>query len=142
MTDSLKTTKVEKVKELPFLLRAVWFFLFGWELTAAWILVAWALNITIIGLPLGVWMIDRVPQVLTLKQRPGNYVTDIDGRQTFIDVQQPSFIIRAIYFLLIGWWFSLIWATLGWLLCLTIIGLPLGVIMLNTLPAITTLQAS
>ncbi|MBK8432432.1 MAG: hypothetical protein IPL28_14560 [Chloroflexi bacterium] len=49
--------------------------------------------------------------------------------------------MRALYFLVIGWWFSLIWATLGWLLCLTIIGLPLGVVMLNTLPAVTTLQA-
>jgi hypothetical protein len=34
-------------------------------------LIAWVLNASIIGLPLGLWMIDRVPQVLTLKARPG-----------------------------------------------------------------------
>lgn len=141
MTDNIKTTKVERVNELPFLIRAIWFFLFGWELTAGWILVAWVLNVTIIGLPLGVWMLDRVPQVLTLKARPGAYVSEADGRKTFIKVKQPPFIIRALYFIVFGWWFSLIWAMLGWLLCLTIIGLPLGVIMLNTLPAVTTLQA-
>ena len=46
---------------------------------------------------------------------------------------QNPFILRAIYFVLIGWWFSLIWSLLGWLLCVTIIGLPLGVLMLNRL---------
>ncbi len=141
MTTNLKATRVEEVSELPFILRVIWFFVLGWELTAAWILIAWALNATIIGLPLGVWMIDRVPQVLTLKARPGAYVTENGGRRTYITVNQPPFLIRALYFLVIGWWFSLIWATLGWLLCLTIIGLPLGVVMLNTLPAVTTLQA-
>ncbi|MCB0033150.1 MAG: YccF domain-containing protein [Anaerolineales bacterium] len=141
MTDNIKATKVQRVNELPFIIRAIWFFLFGWELTAGWILAAWILNVTIIGLPLGVWMLDRVPQVLTLKSRPGAYISEADGRQTFIKIKQPPFIIRALYFIVFGWWFSLIWALLGWLLCLTIIGLPLGVIMLNTLPAVTTLQA-
>jgi len=41
---------------------------------------------------------------------------------------------------LIGWWFSLIWSLVGWLLCVTIIGLPLGVLMLNRLPNVTTLM--
>ncbi len=55
-------------------------------------------------------------------------------------VSQNPFILRAIYFLLIGWWLSLIWSLLGWLLCVTIIGLPLGVLMLNRLPEVTTLM--
>ena len=56
------------------------------------------------------------------------------------NVQQPFFLLRLIYFLLIGWWASLVWALLGWLLCVTIILLPVGVWMLNRLPAITTLM--
>jgi uncharacterized membrane protein YccF (DUF307 family) len=41
---------------------------------------------------------------------------------------------------LIGWWLSLIWSLLGWLFCVTIIGMPLGVLMLNRLPNVTTLM--
>ncbi|MBK8432431.1 MAG: hypothetical protein IPL28_14555 [Chloroflexi bacterium] len=51
MTTNLKATRVEEVSELPFILRVIWFFVLGWELTAAWILIAWTLNATIIGLP-------------------------------------------------------------------------------------------
>ena len=131
------------VQEIPFLIRVIYFFLLGWELTGVWVLVAWLLNVTIIFLPLGLWMIDRVPQVLTLKMRPGSYVVDSkDGRSQFVPERQPLFLLRALYFIVIGWWFSLIWALFAWLLCATIIGLPIGVIMLNTLPFITTLHRS
>jgi uncharacterized membrane protein YccF (DUF307 family) len=64
MSEALVLTKERRaVREIPFLLRVVWFFVLGWELTGIWILVAWALNLTIIGLPLGLWMINRIPQV-------------------------------------------------------------------------------
>ncbi|MEW5985719.1 MAG: YccF domain-containing protein [Chloroflexota bacterium] len=139
----MSATIQQPAKEIPFLLRVIWFFVLGWELTGAWILIAWALNATIIGLPLGLWMIDRVPQVLTLKARPGAWVTDEKGGHArFVGVAQPAFLVRAFYFLLIGWWFSLLWAAVAWVLCATIIGLPLGVLMLNTLPTVTTLQRS
>lgn len=143
MTSETVTTKVtEPVKEIPFLIRAIWFFVLGWELTGVWILVAWALNATILGLPLGLWMIDRVPQVLTLKARRGRYLVDGGSGSRFIPGKQPPFLLRTVYFFLFGWWFSLIWAAIAWILCATIIGLPLGVIMLNGLPAVTTLRKS
>jgi uncharacterized membrane protein YccF (DUF307 family) len=68
-TDSVSMKVKENNPETPFLLRVIWFLVFGWELAGIWILLAWALNASIIGLPLGLWMIDRVPQVLTLKAR-------------------------------------------------------------------------
>jgi len=137
-------TKVyQPTRQLPFLLRVLWFFLLGWEITGVWIAIAWVLNVTIIGLPLGLWMIDRVPQVLTLKSRPGGYVVDLkNGRSHYKSAPNPPFLIRGLYFVLIGWWFSLLWAGAGWLLCASIIGLPLGVLMLNKLPAATTLHRS
>ncbi|MCB8980341.1 MAG: YccF domain-containing protein [Ardenticatenaceae bacterium] len=142
-TDSVSFKVKERNQEIPFLLRVIWFFVLGWELTGLWVLVAWALNASIIGLPLGLWMIDRVPQVLTLKARPGIVVTDMkNGRSEFLPAKNVPFLIRAAYFVLFGWWFSLLWATLAWLLCATIIGLPLGVMMLNGLPAVTTLANS
>lgn len=144
MTTTISPKKiVQPTHQLPFILRVLWFFILGWELTGAWILIAWFLNVTIIGLPLGVWMLDRVPQVLTLKARPGGYLVDMgNGRGHYQPVPNPPFLLRILYFVLIGWWFSLLWAGLGWLLCASIIGLPLGVLMLNKLPTITTLHRS
>ena len=142
MAQNVMSTKVGRPSnEVPFLIRALWFFFIGWELTGVWILIAWALNLTIIGLPLGLWMIDRVPQVLTLKSRSGTWlVNKKSGFTQFFPKRQPSMIVRAIYFVLFGWWFSLLWAALAWFLCSTIIGLPLGIMMLNTLPTVTTLH--
>lgn len=134
-------TYKQPVRKVPFLLRVVWFFLLGWELAGAWILVAWTFNATLIGLPVGLWMIDRVPQVLTLKSRSGNWVVDYkSGRGQYLPEKQLSWFVRLPYFLLIGWWLSLMWAAIAWLFCATIIGLPIGILMLHALPAVTTLQ--
>ena len=131
----------QPVRQIPFIFRVIWFFALGWHLAAYWILIAWALNASILGLPLGLWMIDRVPQILTLKARPGAWVVDLKtGEQRFENAKQPPFLLRMVYFLLIGWWFSLIWAAIAWLFCIIIIGLPIGVPMLNALPLVTTLQ--
>jgi len=131
----------QPVRQVPFLIRVIWFFLLGWELTGVWILAAWAFNATLIGLPVGIWMIDRVPQVLTLKARSGDWVVDLkNGRTQFKTKEQFSWLIRLPYFILIGWWFSLIWAAMAWLICATVILLPIGVLMLHALPAVTTLQ--
>lgn len=126
----------------PLLIRVLWFILIGWGLTGVWILVAWFLNLTIIGLPLGLWMLDRVPQVLTLKPSGGVIVTQSRSGQIWVqygNVPQRSWLIRLPYFVLIGWWLSLIWAGIAWLLCASIVGLPIGIWMLHRLPAVTTL---
>ena len=133
---------VKRAGELPFLIRVLWFFIVGLEATAVWITIAWALNVTIVGLPLGLWMIDRVPQVLTLKSRSGAYVYDASGRGQFIADRQVPFLVRALYFVVFGWWLSLLWAVVAYLFCASIIGLPLGLLMLNTLPFVTTLHNS
>jgi uncharacterized membrane protein YccF (DUF307 family) len=128
----------------PFILRVLWFIFIGWHVTFWWVLAAWLLNLTIIGMPLGLWMLNRVPLVLTLRTQRTYAVSETrsDGAVEWHTqgIPQNPFILRAIYFVLIGWWLSLIWSLLGWLLCVTIIGLPLGVLMLNRLPEVTTLM--
>ena len=42
------------------MLRVIWFVLVGWWLTGILSVAAWALNATIIGLPLGLWIINRL----------------------------------------------------------------------------------
>jgi hypothetical protein len=108
-----------------------------------WINVAWFLNATILGLPLGVWMLNRVPQVLTL--RPARQVVMAYGRGEEMRIRtagmpQHPWPIRLIYFVLIGWWLSWLWANVAWILSATIIGLPLGIWMFYRLPALTTLM--
>lgn len=139
----MTVSRIESREGVPFILRVLWFFLAGWYIALPWILVAWLLNVTIIGLPLGVWMLNRVPFVLTLRTQRGYNVAMADGGEVvwrYEGVAQHGFLLRAAYFLLIGWWFSLVWAVLAWLLCVSIIGLPLGVWMFNRLPEITTLM--
>ncbi len=133
---------VREEQTFPFLIRVIWFFLLGWHLTLYWILIAWFLNVTIIGLPLGLWMLNRVPLVLTLRMSQAYVVAGSSVNTTVYrsDLPQTNLLVRAIYFVLIGWWFSLLWSLLAWLLCLTIIGLPFGVWMFNRLPNITTLM--
>jgi uncharacterized membrane protein YccF (DUF307 family) len=53
------------VPQLPFLLRAIYFVLVGWWLSAIWLAIAWALHVTIIGMLVGFWMY-RVPAVVSL----------------------------------------------------------------------------
>lgn len=140
MSEVVYVSEVKRPEEIPFLIRVIWFFVLGLELTAVWIFIAWALNATIIGLPLGLWMIDRVPQVLTLKARPGAWVVSKGGGSQYLTEKQLSWLTRGFYFVLIGWWLSLLWAAAAYALCATILGLPFGVLMLNSLPAVTTLQ--
>jgi predicted MFS family arabinose efflux permease len=51
-----------------FFSRTVYFLLIGWWLGAFWLWMALVLISTLIGLPLGLWMLNRLPQVLTLKE--------------------------------------------------------------------------
>jgi len=123
----------------PFLLRAVWFILLGWHLTLYWIVIAWLLNVTIVGLPVGLWMIDRIPQVLTLQARRQMGISTEAGVQIRTIPQQPV-LLRALYFVLVGIWLSLLWSAVAYLFSITIIGLPIGIWMFHRVPAVTTLQ--
>src|SRR6266704_3095687 len=53
--------------------------------------------------------------------------------------EQLSFLVRALYFCFIGWWLGIVWATFALTLIFTIIGAPIGILMLTMLPTIMTL---
>jgi len=67
----------------------------------------------------------------------------LDGKVVYRETSLPPhpFLLRALYFILIGWWFSAIWLILAWLLTgLSLgLGLPLAFWMFDQVPAITTL---
>lgn len=138
-----RTTAVVQEPGIPLLLRIIYFFLFGWWATGIWIGVAWFLNLIVIGLPLGLWMLNRVPQVLTLQPAKQALVAYERGGGVEIrtaGLRQHPVPLRLIYFVLIGWWLSLLWAIAAWVISATIVGLPVGIWMFNRLPALTTLM--
>ena len=112
---------IEERKTGPGLLvRAIWFVFVGWWLTGIVSSVAWLAMITIIGLPLGIWLINRIPTALTLRPRT-SYVwawTDAQGyaRTSEARIDQPPWWARGLWFVLVGWWASAIVMTVGWVL--------------------------
>jgi uncharacterized membrane protein YccF (DUF307 family) len=50
--------RIVEVEPPNLVLRVIWFLVVGWWLTGVLSVVAWALNATIIGLPLGLWIIN------------------------------------------------------------------------------------
>jgi len=123
--------------------QALWFIFIGFWLGGIAIALAWLLNITIIGLPLGMAILNNIPKILAL-QSPDTRVTAVtrDGVTTVTETApaQRPFLLRAVYFILIGFWLSGLWLGLAYVLSLTIILLPLTLQMFRLTPALTTLR--
>ncbi|HWQ14850.1 MAG TPA: YccF domain-containing protein [Roseiflexaceae bacterium] len=123
------------------LVRALYFVFFGLWFSGLWAAVAWLLCVTIVGLPLGLWMLNRLPQVVTLAPQRSDLV--IRGtRVTEVHPPQAPFLLRAIYFVLIGWWLSALWIAVAWALCASVIGMVIGFWMFDRVPGLVTLARS
>lgn len=115
------------------IVRAVWFVFIGVWLTPLALFVAWLLNVTILGLPIGIKIINKAPYIASLKE---------SGRDVEIHPEQRDqypLIVRAVYFVLVGWWLSLLWTGLAALFTVSIIGYPVAVWFFSTLPLVTSL---
>lgn len=125
------------------LISILWFIFIGSWLSFFWSVIAWIMIVLIIPMPIGLAMLHRVPLIASLRQPTREYVMATEGTATRIQempLRQHPFIIRAIYFLLIGWWFSFLWMSTAWLTTATLILMPIGIWMMNRLPAVATLQ--
>jgi uncharacterized membrane protein YccF (DUF307 family) len=125
------------------LVTLLWFVFVGWWLSAIWMTIAWFLIALIITMPIGLMMINVLPKIASLREPSQEFRTTIEGTITRVEqtnLRQYPFILRAIYFLFIGWWLSGIWMSVGWVASVTIVGLPVAIWMFNRVPAITTLR--
>ena len=52
----------------------------------------------------------------------------------------PGLLIRAVWFVFIGWWLSALAIGVAYFMCAIIIGLPVGFMIFNRLPVILTLR--
>ena len=115
-----------------FLTRAVWFLLIGWWATVLVVNLAWAAMATVILIPIGIKIINLIPTVLTLAEPRGLSAPE-SGRG------QHSLLVRAVYFVLVGWWLGFLWANAAAFFAITVVGLPIAFWMFNRLPYVTSL---
>jgi uncharacterized membrane protein YccF (DUF307 family) len=119
------------MKDYSLPVKALWFLLVGWWATPVVVNLAVFFFGTIVGIPVGIVLINNVPTVLMLKSKRD---PDVTG-----DADQHSLFVRAVYFVFIGWWLGLLWGNLASLFAITIIGLPVAIWMLNRLPYVVSL---
>lgn len=67
-----------------------------------------------------------------------NVTVNLVGYPT--NVQQLPWLIRALWYLILGWPLAALWVSLAYLLALTIIGLPWAQRMFIATPTVLTLQ--
>ena len=142
-SDNASSVIVTRRQGPPFLVRVLWYLFIGWWLTGISLVLGYLAAITIVGLPLAFWIFDRTGTLLTLRPRPVTVGVSLDGSVTVVESghrEQRSLLLRVVYFVLVGWWAALIWMTIAYFLCLTILLLPVGLMMLNRLPEAFTLH--
>lgn len=121
------------------IVRAIWFIFVGWWLTGIVLTAAWLTNLTIVGLPIGIKLINKAPYALTLKKLGSD--DDIETIEMGgSSGNSPNLLIRGAYFVLIGWWASGLLMFFAYLASLTVVGLPIGVKLFNYLPYVVSLK--
>jgi uncharacterized membrane protein YccF (DUF307 family) len=56
--------------------RVIWFVLVGWWLGPLWVISALLIMLTVVGFPLGVYMLLKTWEVMTLKANPKTVVVE------------------------------------------------------------------
>ena len=117
------------------LLQVLWFIFIGSWLGGIVISAAYVCFLLIVTFPLGIMLLNSVPTVMALRQPP-QYVSTYGP----VRVPQVNIVVRTLWFVLVGWWLAAITLSLGYLACMTIIGLPIGFWLFDATPAILTLR--
>jgi len=137
------TPVVERSHGPNLFVRFVWWLLIGWWASGIVVAVAWLALVTIVGIPLGIWLNNHLPSVLTLRPptRTWTMGQDAEGRTVISEGGRPqvAWPIRGLSFVIVGWWASGLWIAAAWLIQLTVIGLPSALMMFNRTPFVASL---
>ncbi|MFE6779501.1 YccF domain-containing protein [Streptomyces sp. NPDC057702] len=107
------------------ILNVIWLVLSGFWLACAYVVAGLILCITIIGIPFGVASF----RIARFALWPFGYTT-VERH----DAGAPSCVGNVLWLLLAGWWLALSHIVTGLLLCVSIIGIPLGVANFKLIP--------
>ena len=103
---------------------------------------AYALCVTVIGLPLGFMIFNRLPAIMTLRPRTEVHTTEFRDGVTYVTggtIEQFPMWARALWFLALGWWIGAIYLGIAWFLCVIIVTMPIGLLLFNRVGAVMTL---
>ena len=125
--------------ENHWVLRVTYFVLAGYGIGFVMAGVAGLLMLTIVGFPLGLFLLHRMPAYISLRPE--------DELQTrpllyLLRGQQRPLWGRLAYFVLVGWWLSAFWMGLAYLLVFSLVGLPLTYWMFEQVDRVATLYQS
>ena len=127
---------VVAVKQGPgCLVQILWFVFIGWWLGSFAIGAAYVMFLLIVTIPVGIALLNNIPKIMALREPP-QLVTPYGPVQT----PQHNFILRTLWFIFVGWWLAAIVLAIGYALCMTIIGLPIGFLLFDTVPGLLTLR--
>ena len=97
------------VKERPgCLLQLLWFVFVGWWLGLFAVTFAYFMFALIITIPVGVLVLNALPELIALRAAP-RLVTPYGA----VQVRQHNILLRAIWFVLVGWWLTALVLALG-----------------------------
>ncbi len=117
-------------------LRGVYLVTAGYALGFVVAGVAGVFILSIIGMPVGLWLIDRMPIFISLRPeclhhaREWNYV--LHGRQRPLGT-------RLLYFVFVGSWLSILWMAVAYALIFTVILIPTTFWMFDRVAQVATL---
>ncbi|MEZ3114616.1 hypothetical protein RYH80_01595 [Halobaculum sp. MBLA0147] len=60
------TVRAGRREQRSLLVRGVYFLFVGWWASALWMAGAWLFSVSIVGLPVAVWMYGKLPLVVSL----------------------------------------------------------------------------
>lgn len=136
MRNNAPGVPIVKASERPgCLLQLLWFVFVGWWLGLAAIVAAYLLFLPVVTIPLGVLVLNRVPELIALRSAP-SLITPYGS----LRVPQVNGVVRALWFLLVGWWLTALALAAGYLLCVTVIGIPFGFLLFDAAPRLLTLH--
>jgi uncharacterized membrane protein YccF (DUF307 family) len=128
---------------LPFALRAIWFVCVGWWLSGLFIVAGYLCLLSFVLMPVGFWILNRIPQAQTLRARNRSMATEFrDGAIHFTESNAPQYpwYARLVYLVFVGWWAGLAWLWVAWFFGILILTLPLSIWMIDRTPGVITLQ--
>ncbi len=119
------------------LIQILWFAFIGWWLGSFAVTAAYFMFVFIVTIPIGIAILNNIPLIMALRQ-PDRLITPYGE----VGVRQHNFLVRALWFIFVGWWLAAAALTVGYFLCMTIIGLPFGFALFDAVPAMLTLRRS
>ncbi len=129
---------VVTVKQGPgCLIQILWFVFIGWWLGSFAVAAAYVMFLLVITIPVGIAILNNIPMIMALRQ-PDRLVTAYGE----VAVRQHNFLLRALWFIFVGWWLAGIALAIGYALCMTFIGLPFGFVIFDMVPGMLTLRRS